>query len=147
MRFLFIFLWGFGFLFFGGCHEYPHQNETRDEPHLQAYLKLKKKSPDSALIELKAHANITFKAHPRANDWAELAARLDRAGKASLPDMQRLSQLVLEMARDNETSTAHIHELEDNALLWNELEKELKTEETGPTTFFIKFTLRLTEKK
>ena len=97
--FLFLFLWGLGFLFFSGCHEHPHQNETRDEPHLQAYLKLKKKSPDSALIELKAHANITFKAHPRANDWAELAARLDRAGKASLPDMQRLSQLVLEMAR------------------------------------------------
>ena len=136
MRFLLILLWGLGFLFFSGCHDHPHQNETQDEPHLQAYLKLKKKSPDSALIELKAHANITFKAHPRSNDWAELAARLDRVGKASLLDMQRLSQLVLEMARDNKASTAYI-----------QLEKELKTEGTDPTTFFVKFTLRLTEKK
>ena len=147
MRFVLILFWGLSVLLFSGCHDHPHPNETQEEPHLQAYLKLKKKSPDSALIELKAHANITFKAHPLSTDWAELAARLDRAGKASLLDMQRLSQLVLEMARDNKASTAYIHELEDNALLWNELEKELKTEGTDPTTFFIKFTLRLTEKK
>lgn len=133
--------------FFTGCHDHPHKIETQDEPHLQAYLKLKKKSPDSALIELKAHANITFKGHPKANEWAELTARLDRAGKASLHDMQRLSHIVLEMARDNQVSTEHIHELEDNALLWSELEKELKIEGKDPATFSIDFTLTLTEKK
>lgn len=146
MRFVLILLWVFC-LFFSGCHDHPHQNETQDEPHLRAYLKLKKESPDSALIELKAHANITFKAHPRANDWAELTARLDRAGKASLRDMKNLSHIVLEMARDNKSTTAYIHKLEDNALLWDELEKELKTEGTAPNTFYIDFTLRLTEKK
>ena len=130
-----------------GCHDHPHRNETRTEPHLQAYLKLKKKSPDSALIELKAHANLTFEAHPKANEWAELAARLDRAEKASLPDIQRLSEISVVIAKDNQKDMADIQELEDSLLLWTELEKELKAEGTDMTTFYIRFQLTLTEKE
>lgn len=130
-----------------GCHDHPHRNETQTEPHLQAYLKLKKKSPDSALIELKTHANLTFDAHPKANEWAELAARLDRAEKASLPDIQRLGEIVIMMAKDNQKDMAHIQELEDNLLLWTELEKELKAEGTDMTTFYIRFRLTPTEKE
>ena len=146
MRFVLIISWVLC-LFFNGCHNHRHPHKTQDEPHLQAYLKLKKKSPDSALIELKAHANLTFKAHSKAHEWAELAARLDRAEKASLPDMRRLSDLVLEMARDNQAETAYLHELEDNALLWIQLEKELEVEGTDLDTFFVSFRLTPTEKR
>lgn len=100
-----------------GCHDHPYRNETQTEPHLRAYLKLKKKSPDSALIELKAHAHLTFKAHPKANEWAELAARLDRSEKASLPDIQRLSEILVVMAKNNQKDMAYIQELEDSLLL------------------------------
>lgn len=71
-------------IFICSCHDHPHRIETQADSHLQTYLKFKKKSPASALIELKVHADLTFKGHPKANEWAELAARLDRAGKASL---------------------------------------------------------------
>ena len=98
-------------------------------------------------IELKAHANVAFKAHSKAHEWAELTARLDRAEKASLPDMRRLSDLVLEMARDNQAETAYLHELEDNALLWIQLEKELEVEGTDLDTFFVSFRLTPTEKR
>lgn len=146
MRFVLIISWVLC-MFSSGCHNHPHPHETQNEPHLHAYLKLKKKSLDSALIELKAHANLTFKAHSKAHEWAELAARLDRAGKASLFDIQRLSHIVLEMARDNQEETAYLHELEDSALLWIELEKELEAEGTGLDTFFIRFQLTPTERE
>lgn len=129
-----------------GCHDHPHKNERQPEPHLQAYLKFKKKSPDTALVELKAHAHLTFKAHPKANEWAELAARLDRAERASLPDMQRISEILIVMAKDNQKDMAYIQELEANLLLWTELEKELETEGIDPTTYYIRFHLTLTEK-
>lgn len=145
MHFVLIILWVLC-LFFSGCHNHPHPHETQNEPHLQQYLKLKMKNPDSALIELKAHANLTFKSHSKANEWAELAARLDRAKKASLPDLRRLSDLVLEMARDNQAEAAYLHELEDGALLWILLEKELEAEGTDLDTYFVGFQLTPTEK-
>ena len=146
MRYMSIGLFAIG-IFISGCHNHSHPHETQNEPHLHAYLKLKKRSPDSALIELKAHADLAFKAHSKAHEWAELAARLDRAEKASLPDMRRLSDLVLEMARDNQAETTYLHELEDSALLWVQLEKELAAEGTDLDTFFIGFQLTPTEKK
>lgn len=146
MRYTFISLLAIA-IFISGCHNHPHPHETHTEPHLHAYLKLKKKSPDSALIELKTHADLTFKAHSKAHEWAELAARLDRAEKASLLEMQKLSDLVLEMARDNHVETTYLHELEDSAFLWTELEKELKAEGTDLDTFFIGFRLTPTENK
>lgn len=145
MRYIFISLLAIG-IFISGCHNHPHPHVTHTEPHLQQYLKLKKKSPDSALVELKAHANLTFKSHSKANEWAELAARLDRAEKASLPDLRRLSDLVLEMARDNQAETTYLHELEDGALLWIQLEKELEAEGADLDTYFVGFRLTPTEK-
>lgn len=125
----------------GGCHNDPHPPENAATRHLLQYFKLKDKNPDFALIELKAHANIAFKAHPKANEWAELVARLDRAKEASLPDMLRLSRLDLEIAKNNKAENGNIHELEDNLLLWEEVERELKAENIDPNVFFNAFEL------
>ena len=130
----------------GGCQASP-QDKKNASVHLKQYLQMKQQQPDAALVELKAHANIAFKSHPKANEWAVLAFRLDRSGKAPLPDMRRLNNIVLEMARDNQMDTAYIHKWEDNVHLLNELEKELKSEGTDPNTFYINFTLSPREKK
>lgn len=140
MKFVLIGLLTFG-ICIGGCHNHPHPSEDAATQHLLQYFKLKEKNPDSALIELKAHANIAFNAHPKANEWAELVARLDRAKEASLPDILRLSRLDLEIARNNKAENGNIHELEDDLLLWEEVEKELKTESIDPNTFFSAFEL------
>lgn len=133
-------------VFIGGCHDHPHPHETDVGPHLQQYLKLKTQNPDSALIELKAHAQITFKAHPKANEWAEFAARLDRAEKASLDDIRNFSHIALEIAKDNKSENDYIQELEDNILLWDELEKELEAEGRDPAAYYIPFRLMSKEK-
>ena len=137
MQFVLIGLLAFG-ICIGGCHNHPHLSEDAATRHLLQYFKLKKKNPDSALIELKAHANLAFNAHPKANEWAVLVAR---AKEASLPDMLRLSRLDLEIARNNKAENGDIRELEDDLLLWEEVKKELKAESIDPNTFFTAFEL------
>lgn len=92
----FLFVW---VLVLGCHHDDPEHPATT---HLRNYLRLKKKSPDSALVELIQHAKIAFQEHPKAAEWAQLVARLDGAGRASLPDRLRLRRLELEMAREND---------------------------------------------
>ena len=127
-----------------GCHnhDHPHDPENPADAHLRAYLRLKKKSPESALIELTKHANAAFMEHPKAGEWAQLAFRMDRAEESSLPDMLHLRQLYLEMARDNEAPIEYIQILENQILFWEEMKKELKAEGRDPNTFYIKFSLK-----
>lgn len=125
----------------GGC--YDRSQETPADVHLKNYLKLRKKNPESALLELMKHANIAFKGHPRASEWARLAARMDRAEGGSLPDMLSLNRLFLDMANDNSAAVEQIRDMEDEVRLWEELARELEAEGTDPDTFFIGFRLKL----
>ena len=124
-----------------GCREHPQ--ETPADAHLRNYLRLKKENPESALVELTKHANLAFKGHPKATEWARLASRMDRAEGVSLPDMLSLNRLFLEMANDNSAGVEQIHAIEDEIRLWEELAKELEAEGTDPTTFFVGFRLKL----
>lgn len=126
-----------------GCHNHDHPPEHPATMHLKNYLRLKKKSPDSALVELTQHAHLAFQAHPKAVEWAQLVARLDRAGRASLPDTLRLSRMELEMARDKNLPTEHLDMLEEEVLVWEEIEKELNAEGTDLNTFFTAFHLEI----
>lgn len=143
MQFVLISLLTIGLLL-SGCHDspHPHENETPANAHFKRYLKMRKKNPDSALIELTQHAKFAFKAHPKSSEWAQLASRLDRAGVASLSDMLLFNQILLEMAKDNNVRTEYLHTLEDEVALWTEMAKELKAEGTDPNTFSIKFGLK-----
>lgn len=126
-----------------GCHHHDHPPEHPATTHLKNYLRLKKKSPDSALVELTQHAHLAFQSHPKAVEWAQLAARLDRAGRASLPDRLWLSRLELEMARDNHVPAEYLNSLEEKVLVWEEVEKELNAEGTDLNTFFTAFRLEI----
>ena len=55
-----------------GCHDHSHDDPAR--MHLRNYMKLKKKNPDSALIELTQHAKITFQNHEKSVEWAHLVS-------------------------------------------------------------------------
>ena len=145
MRFFFI----LGFLsivmMIGGCHSHDHSKEDPATTHLKNYLRLKKKNPDSALVELRQHAKLAFNSHPKAPEWAQIASRLDRAEKASLPDMLQLSRLNLEIARDNNVSAEYLEILESKVLVWEEIENELNTEGRDPKLFFIEFRFKIEE--
>lgn len=124
-----------------GGHPHDHPPEHPATTHLKNYLRLKKKSPDSALVELTQHAHLAFQAHPKAVEWAQLVARIDRAGRASLPDILRLRRIELEMARDKNFPTEQLYMLEETVFFWEEMEKELNEEGTDPNTFFTGFRL------
>ena len=126
-----------------GGHPHDHPPEHPATTHLKNYLRLKKKSPDSALVELTQHAHLAFQAHPKAVEWAQLVACLDRAGRASLPDTLRLSRIELEMARDKNFPAEHLDLLEEEVLVWEEIEKELNAEGTDLNTFFTGFGLEI----
>lgn len=126
-----------------GCHHHDHPPEHPATTHLKNYLRLKKKSPDSALVELTQHAHLAFQAHPKAVEWAQLVARIDRAGRASLPDILRLRRIELEMARDKNFPTERLYMLEETVFFWEEMEKELNAEGTDPNTFFTAFRLEI----
>lgn len=143
MKFAIIVLLTLGFCL-SGCHthDHPHNTETPADAHLLEYLKFKEMNPDTALIELKAHAQIAFKMHRRAEEWAELAARLDRAEKTSLRDMRRLNTLVIEIETDNNASAEKIEQLTKNMVVWDEMEKELKAQGIDPNNYYIPFSLQ-----
>ena len=126
-----------------GCHHHDHPPEHPATTHLKNYLRLKKKSPDSALVELTQHAHLAFQAHPKAVEWAQLVARIDRAGRASLPDILRLRRIELEMARDKNFPTERLYMLEETVFFWEEIEKELNAEGTDPNTFVTAFRLEI----
>ena len=126
-----------------GCHPHDHPPEHPATTHLKNYLRLKKKSPDSALVELTQHAHLAFQAHPKAVEWAQLVARLDRAGRASLPDILRLRRIELEMARDKNFPTEQLYMLEETVFFWEEMEKELNEEGADLNTFFTGFGLEI----
>lgn len=130
-------------LVIGSCHHHDHPPENPATTHLKNYLRLKKKSPDSALVELTQHAHLAFQAHPKAVEWAQLIARIDRAERASLPDILRLRRIELEMARDKNFPTKHLYMLEEQVLFWEEMKKELNAEGTDPHTFFTAFRLKI----
>ena len=135
----FLFVW---VLVLGCHHDDPEHPATT---HLRNYLQLKKKSPDSALVELIQHAKIAFQEHPQAAEWAQLVARLDGAGRASLPDRLRLRRLELEMARENDVPAEYLESLEEDVLVLEEVEKELNAEGTDPHTFFVAFRLEISD--
>lgn len=126
-----------------GCHPHDHSHDHPATTHLKNYLRLKKKNPDSALLELTQHAKLAFMGHPKAIEWAHIAFRVDRAGKASLPDMMQLSRLNIEMSRDNNAPEEHLQMLESKLLVWQEIEKELATQGQDPNTFLIEFRLQI----
>ena len=134
-------------LFLTCCHGHDHPNDQHSlaDTHFLNYQKLKIDNPDTALVELKAHAKIVFKAHPKSVEWAEVASRLDRAGKSSLPDMQFFNQIVLDIEMGNNASPDKIQKLQDDLDTWKEIERELKDDGIDPTTYFLKF--RLARKK
>ena len=124
------------------------QNNDPEHPattHLRNYLRLKTKSPDAALVELNEHAKIAFQEHPKAAEWAQLVARLDGAGRASLPDRLRLRRLELEIAKENNVPVEYLKSLEEKVLVLEEVEKELIAEGTDPKTFFVKFRLEISD--
>lgn len=125
------------------CHRHDHSHDTPATTHLKNYQRLKKKNPDAALLELIQHAKLAFMEHPKAVEWAHIASRVDRVGKASLPDMMQLSRLNLEMAQDNNAPEQHLELLESKLLVWEEIEKELIAEGQDPHTFLIKFRLKI----
>jgi len=135
----FLFVW----VIVPGCHHDDPEHPATT--HLRNYLRLKKKSPDSALVELIQHAKFAFQEHSKAAEWAQLVARLDGDGRASLPDRLRLSRLELEMARDNNVPAEYLKSLEEKVLVLEEVEKELNAEGTDPHTFFIAFRLEISD--
>lgn len=135
----FLFVW---VIVLGCHHDDPEHPATT---HLRNYLRLKKKSPDSALVGLIQHAKFAFQEHPKAAEWAQFVARLDGDGRASLPDRLRLSRLELEMARDNNVPAEYLKSLEEKVLVLEEVEKELNAEGTDPHTFFIAFRLEISD--
>ena len=134
-------------LFLTCCHGHNHPNGQHSpaDTHFLNYQKFKTDNPDTALVELKAHAKIVFRSHPKSVEWAEMASRLDRAGKSSLPDMQLFNQIVLYIEIENNASPNKIQKLQDDLDTWKEIERELKDGGIDPTTYFLKF--RLTRKK
>ena len=71
-----------------------------------------------------------------------LSARMDMAGQGHLPNMIKLSELELQIAKDNKQPKEHISELEEDLLFWTEILKGLKEHGDNPFEFIIEYEIQ-----
>lgn len=71
------------------------------------YFKLKKLYPNAALNAYIEYHNWFHYGHPFAKEVAMLSARMDMAGQGHLPNMIKLSELELQIAKDNKQPKEH----------------------------------------
>lgn len=88
---------------------------------LKRYIQLKDRFPDAARKELLKHANIIFKNHPLAEEWTDIVMQSDLAGKMTLNDAIRWTEIRLQVEQDKpEPDRDRIAELERELLQWKE---------------------------
>ena len=67
--------------------------------YAKVYISLRDEDPEAAYMALERAAFFLWWGHPLYEEWAQLEFRFDSAGKAALPEMLRMHEIELEMAK------------------------------------------------
>ncbi len=128
--------------------QYLYENADWDvrveqwEKARKRYFKLRKSYPNAAVNAYIEYRNWFHYGHPSAEEVARLSAGMDMAGQGNLPNIIKLAELELQIAKDNKKRKDHIAELEENLLFWTELLADLKEHGDDPNEFIIEYEIQ-----
>ena len=127
------------------------ENMTEEErglqviEHLKAYLQLKARSPDAAYAELEKAAYFSWWGHPLSEEWAQLMFRIDDAGKAALPEMIRLYEMEVEMAKDRSPHKEYVTYLERRLAFWEGEKEAAEALGQAPEAVLVEYSIEVRE--
>lgn len=88
---------------------------------LRKYMELKDKFPGAAREALIRHAKIAFDDHELVEEWADIMMKSDIAGKMSLDDMIRFTEIRLQIEKDKKPrDLQRIKKIEEDLMNWKQ---------------------------
>ncbi|MEH0007927.1 MAG: hypothetical protein V6Z82_04315 [Flavobacteriales bacterium] len=114
------------------------EREKKVREMLRKYLDLKDKDPEASLKALENAFYLVAKGeHPLMEEWLEIMPRIVGVDESLLTDLQRLNEIELEIARQNDEDREYIHELEKTGEELQAAINNLKAQGLDPKTFKI----------
>ena len=113
--------------------------------YAKVYDSLKGEDLDAAYLALEKSALFEWWGHPLYEEWAQLAFRFDSAGQATLPEMMRLHEIELEMAKALRPYKEQVPEFEEQFMKTKRYHDAIVAQGKDPAEVWIGFSISFEE--